>query len=221
MLNETKTEAIVLCAPSCKAPPTVDTINVCGCDITPQSFVRNIGIFGDNTLCMSTQARTCRGAYFQLHKIAKIGKCLITHACKMIVHALVTSRLDYGNAVLFGVNVHLIQMLQTVQNSAARLITRQRRCDHQHITPTLTALHWLPVRRGINYKILLLTYHTLQDLAPAYIVDIISPYTPGRRLHSTNSNLLTVPRHDMVWSTGFLRGGTVPLERSADIYPCR
>ena len=81
----------------------------------------------DNTLCMSTQvACTCQGEYFQLHKIAKIRKCLTTHACKTIVHALVTSRLDYGNAVLFG------QM-------AARLTTRQRRRDHQHITPTLTA----------------------------------------------------------------------------------
>ena len=71
----------------------------------------------DNTLCMSTQvARTCQGAYFQLHKIAKIRKYLTTHACKTIVHALVTSRLDCGNAVFFGVNVRLIQKLQMVPN---------------------------------------------------------------------------------------------------------
>ena len=198
MLNEAKIDAIVFCAPCCKAPPTVHTINVCGCDITPQSFVRDTGVFMDNTLCMSTQvARTCQGAYFQLHKIAKIRKCLTTHACKTIVHALVTSRLDYGNAVLFGVNVRLIHILQMVPNSADRLITRQRRCDHQHITSTLIALHWLLVQWRINCKILLLTYRALHDLAPAYIVDIISPYIPGRRLRSADSNLLTVPRHDM------------------------
>ena len=61
----------------------------------------------------------------------------------MILQALVTSRLDYGNAVLFGVNMRLIQKLQMVQNLAARLIMRQWRCDHQHITPSLIALHWL------------------------------------------------------------------------------
>ena len=110
---------------------------------------------------------------------------------------LVTSRLDYGNAVLFGVNVCLIQKLQMVQHSAARLTTRHRRCDHQHVTPSLIALHWLPVRWRINCKILLLTYRALHDLAPAYIISpytpayIISPYTPG------------------------------PLERSADTYSCR
>ena len=101
MLNETKTEAIVFCAPNCRVPPTVDTINVCGCDITQQILVRDICVFVDNTLCMSTQvARTCQGAYLQLHKIATIRKA---HACKTIVHALVTSRLDYGNAALFRV----------------------------------------------------------------------------------------------------------------------
>ena len=54
LLNEAKTKAIVFCVPYCKAPPTVDTINVCGCDITPQSFVRDTGVFMDNTLCMLT-----------------------------------------------------------------------------------------------------------------------------------------------------------------------
>ena len=103
----------------------VDTINICGRDITPQSLVRDIGIIMDNTLCMSTQvAHTCQGVYFQLHKIAKIRKCLTTHAYKTIVDILVTSRLDYGNAVLLGVNVQLIQKLQMVQNLAAHLITR-------------------------------------------------------------------------------------------------
>ena len=41
MLNEAKTEAIALCAPCCKAPPTIDTINVRGCDITKHSFMRD------------------------------------------------------------------------------------------------------------------------------------------------------------------------------------
>ena len=91
-------------------------------------------------------ARTCQTAYFQLHKIAKVRQYLTTHKCKTIVHTIVTSRLNYGNAAMFRVNVCLIEKLQMVQHSAARLITRQRRRDYQHITPTLTALHWLPVR---------------------------------------------------------------------------
>ena len=66
---------------------------------------------------------------------------------KTIMHALVTSKLDYGNAVLFGINGRLINKLQMTQNSAAHLIMRQRRRDH--ITPVLIALHWLPIRYRI------------------------------------------------------------------------
>ena len=64
MLKEAKTEAVVFYALCCRAPLIVDTINVCGCDTTAQSFVRDIGVFMDNTLCLSTQvARTCRGIF--------------------------------------------------------------------------------------------------------------------------------------------------------------
>ena len=129
MLNEAKTEATVFCAPCCKAPPNVDTINVCGHDITPVICERH---------------RRLHGQHFEYVDASR------SHMCKTIVHVLVTSRLDYGNAVLFGVNVRLIQKLQMVQNSAARLITQQRRHDHQHIMLTLIALHWLPVRCRIN-----------------------------------------------------------------------
>ena len=111
-----------------------------------------------------------------------------THACYI--------QTGLWKFVLFGVNVRLIKKLQ-MQNSSARLITRQRHCDHQHITPSLISLHWLPVRWRINYKMLLLTYHALHDLAPTYIVDMISPSTAGRRLRTADSHLLTVPRHDM------------------------
>ena len=87
-------------------------------------------------------SRMCQSAYFQLHNIAKIRHCLTVNACKTIVHALVTSKLDYGNAVLFGINERLINKLQMTQNSAARLIMRQRRRDHirVHTGPDCTAL---------------------------------------------------------------------------------
>ena len=126
-------------------------------------------------------SRMCAGAYFQLHVIAKIRHCLTVNACKTIVHALVTSKLDYGNAVLFGINERLINKLQMTQNSAAqRLILRQRRRDH--ITPVLIALDWLP----IGYRIACAKYwcwHFKQS----------SAYEPCRQLRSTSRSLLTVP----------------------------
>ena len=85
--------------------------------------------------------------------------------------------------------------LHMTQNSAARLVMRQRRRDH--ITPVLIALHWLPIRYRIIYKVPVLTCLAIHNLALAYITDLISAYEPGRQLLSASRVLLTVPRHNL------------------------
>ena len=55
-----------------------------------------------------------------------------------LVHAFMTSRLDYCNALLAGRPASSINKLQLVQNAAARVLTRSRKFDH--ITPIITAL---------------------------------------------------------------------------------
>ena len=73
-----------------------------------------------------------------------------------LVTALVLCRLDYGNSILVGLTVYLQRRLQSVQNAAARLISRLRRSDH--ITNALVSLHWLRVPERIIYKVAVLTY---------------------------------------------------------------
>ena len=109
-----------------------------------------------------------------------------------LVHAFMTSRLDYCNALLAGCPASSINKLQLVQNAAARVLTRSRKYDH--ITPILSSLHWLPIKFRIDYKVLLMTYKALNGLAPVYLTDLLSPYNPSRSLRSQNSGLLVVPR---------------------------
>ncbi len=109
-----------------------------------------------------------------------------------LVHAFMTSRLDYCNALLGGCPASSINKLQIVQNAAARVLTRSRK--YHHITPILQSLHRLPIEFRISYKILLLAYNALNDLAPAYLTNLLSRYNPTRSLRSQNSGLLVVPR---------------------------
>ena len=66
--------------------------------------------------------------------------------------------------------------LQRVQNAAARLICHIPRFEH--ITPILHHLHWLPVKYRINFKVLLIVFKALHDLATDYIIELISIRPP-------------------------------------------
>ena len=124
-----------------------------------------------------------------LHQIGRIRRYITDIAYKSLVHAMVLSRMDFGNALLFGVSDFRIQR---VQNLGARIITRLSKRDH--ITSSLKSLHWLPVKSRISYKVLLYTFKGLHGLASDYIADMLVPYLPGRALRSANSNKLCVPK---------------------------
>ncbi len=138
---------------------------------------------------MSHVAKT---AFFLLRNIAKLRNMLPVSDAEKLVHAFMTSRLDYCNALLGGCPTASINKLQIVQNAAARVLTRSRK--HDHITPILQSLHWLPIKFCITYKILLLAYKALNGLAPAYLTSLLSRYNPTRSLRLHNYGLLVVFR---------------------------
>ncbi|KAI5629204.1 hypothetical protein C0J50_8103, partial [Silurus asotus] len=131
-------------------------------------------------------------AFFHLRNISKLRNMLSISDAEKLVHAFMTSRIDYCNALLGGCPASLINKLQLVQNAAARVLTRARKYDH--ITPILSSLHWLPVKFRIDYKLLLLTYKALNGLAPMYLSSLLTCYNPPRSLRSQNSGLLVVRR---------------------------
>ena len=126
----------------------------------------------------------CRSAYHQLRNIGHIRKYLTTDATKTLVNCLVTSKLDYCNSLLFGIPKLTVNKLQRVQNTAARIITKTPR--HDHITPVLKELHWLPICQRIDYKVLLYTYKALHGQCPQYIIDLLCVYRQARDLRSSN-----------------------------------
>ena len=134
----------------------------------------------------------CKSAFYHLHNIAKIMKFITFKDCETLIHAFVSTKLDYCNSLLSGLSQNQIQRLQYVQNSAARLLTGTRKYDS--ITPILKELHWLPVAERTHYKILLLTFKSLNNLAPFYLKESLTPYVPIRTLRSSNKGFLRVPR---------------------------
>src|SRR3977135_669392 len=106
----------------------------------------------------------------------------------MLTHAFVTSRLDYCNSLLHGISKSLITRLQHVFNSAARIVSRTKMCNH--ITPVLKSLHWLLVLQRCAFKTALLTFKAIHGQAPSYISELIKYRSPSRDLRSLNDILM-------------------------------
>lgn len=164
--------------------------------IVPSPCARNIGVVFDSALSMVPHVNAVvKSAFYHIQNIAKIRKFISLDCSKKLVHAFVTSKLDHCNSILFGLPLSVTDKLQSVLNSAARLVTLTRR--HEHITPILIDLHWLPVSYRIKFKIILLTFKVLHNLAPAYLQEIIDVYKPTRNLRSSSTLLLSRKRFNL------------------------
>ncbi len=160
---------------------------------TTKNQVRNLGVILETDLSFSSHVKAVtKSAYYHLKNIARIRCFVSSHDLEKLVHAFITSRVDYCNGLLTGLPKKTIRQLQLIQNAAARILTRTRKSEH--ITPVLRSLHWLPVTFRIDFKVLLLVYKSLNGLGPKYMSDMLTEYKPNRPLRSLGSSQLEIPR---------------------------
>ena len=74
-------------------------------------------------------------------------------AATALANSLVSSKLDYCNSLYNGISQANLNKIQRIQNTLARVITNTSKFEH--ITPILKKLHWLPIKQGIDYKLLI------------------------------------------------------------------
>ena len=173
-LNTDKTEVLFVGTPAQLKKVQVESIQVGESKIKPSVEVRNIGAYFASDMSLRKHVtKVCQASYYHLRNIQKIKRYLSKDTLHQLAHAFITSRLDFMNSLLYGIPQTLIQKLQRVQNSMARLVTGTKK--REHITPVLQQLHWLPVKERISFKILLLTYKSLNNHAPEYLQGLLKP----------------------------------------------
>ena len=124
-LNSDKTEMIVFASNENQVSSQEIKINIGNAEIKPSLVVRNLGAMLDSNLDMKQHIKSvCRSCYGQIRQIGHIRKFLTCDATKMLVNSLATSRMDYCNGLLYGVPMTTLKKLQTVENTAARLISK-------------------------------------------------------------------------------------------------
>ena len=138
-----------------------------GVKTNPAKSARNLGVIFDKNFTFCSHISVfCNSCFYHVRDLQCIPRHLDLDRAKLLATALVSSRLDYCNSLLYGTADIELARLQRVQNQLARLVTKSP--PFTRSLPLLRSLHWLLVTFRILFKISLLTYKTLRE-KPAYL----------------------------------------------------
>jgi len=168
--------------------------------VTASDHVRVIGVTFSSDLSLQKHvSKTCAASFHWLRQLRRIRKSLDDGSAATVVHAFVTSRVDYCNAVY-------AEAPKTVTDNCneclmlprpTRVVSDTRKFDRGLTSLLHDELHWLDVPERVTYKMGVMVYRSLHGQAPRYLADHFITSSGRRsllRLRSANRHQLIVPR---------------------------
>lgn len=190
-VNSSKTLMLMVAPPSVLDSIIIKGTFINGCCIRFVSEAKNLGVILDSLLSFSSQVKkVVKTCFNTLRKISRIRRFLTRNELQLLATALVLSQLDYCNALYYHLKTDTLRMLQSVQNTAARIVAKVNRFDHVSVTSILQNLHWLKVKERIDFKIICIVHKCINGKAPQ---DLTSTLVKSQ---SSRSNLLNIPSYN-------------------------
>ena len=173
-LNPDKTYTIVLgTRRRSQTAAAMTSVNVAGVLVKPSDKIKLLGATLDNKLTLTWHVNAvCKATFFHSRALRHIRRVLTEDTAKTVACALMGSRLDYANSILYGVSGANIHKLQRVQNTIARIVKLSS--SNTSVMGILKDLHWLPVRYRSHFKIATLVYKVRSSSQPVYLSSFIS-----------------------------------------------
>ena len=170
-------------------------INILGNPLHPTDTVRNLIVWFDSDFSFSKHVQhVCKGCFIQLRNFKRIRQFLTHDASVSVANAFVSSRLDHCNSLFRSLSKFNIHRLQSIHNSAARIVTNSSK--YTQITPVPRKLHWLPIQFRSEFRLAILVYQFIHTGFPKYFAPHLSTYcTSYNTRHSQSvANFLNVPK---------------------------
>jgi len=146
LLNPTKTKAVLFGTRAQREKmPIACGLNITGAVVPFHDTVKLLGV-------------TLDSCNYHMSALRHIRHLLTHDAAKMIAHSVVSSRLYYAIALLYGTTTTNRNKLQVAQNTLVMVVCQAPRSVSA--TEFRRQLHWLPIRQRITYKIAVITYKT-------------------------------------------------------------
>lgn len=192
-LNQSKTQFLHICYKN--SLRTIEHIDIFGETFSFLPKAKSLGFLIDEKLSFTSQvSKVVKAGYFFLNNLWQISSKLNSTTLKLqMVHACIISQIDYCNSLYLNIPKKETKRLQKLMNSAVRFVYSIRN-PRTHMTPFLKKCHLLPVHLRINFKICVLVFKCLANLAPSYLQNLLSPKVSlsSLRIHH-DKTLLTQP----------------------------
>ena len=166
-INPEKTEMLLLYPDALRDKVIIKGVIIEDQCIRFSDRVKNVGVWIDSNLSFNYHINKLVSHCHKLLKdIKRVRSLLSSEHTAMLVHSVISSRLDYCNSVYFNISKFNVKKLQKVQNSAARIVA----CKpfRVSISGTLRELHWLRIESRIIFKLLLLVYKYIKGRCPPH-----------------------------------------------------
>ena len=171
-MNSDKTEFIMFGSKVQLSKCDTTSLTMNGSVIPKSDIIRQLSAWLDSNLNFKHHIVVkCRSAMLNLQCIKLVRQFLTEEATETRLLATVMSHLDYCSSILADLPDVDIKKFQRIQNICAKLTLRRTKYDSN--TECLDELHWLPVRKQIQFKILTLMYKCLDCQAPVYLRDLL------------------------------------------------
>ena len=169
-------------------------MNVAGSIVPFTAHIKLLGVTLDKYLSFRKHTNlVSQSCHYHIKALRYIRHTLDTPTASLIAHALISSRLDYANAVLYGSPEYNFSKLQHIQNTLARIVLQSNHHAHSETRTLLQQLHWLPVHSRVCFKLATITYKALSTSSPQYLASIIHRHQPIRSLRSNDQLFLNQP----------------------------
>ena len=193
LINPDKTKLLLLgTRQMLRSAPEDFHVTLLGKQLHPVSSAKDLGVTIDASLTydehVSNVVSSCTASLCQINRIKHIldRQTLIT-----MFDALVFSKLYYCSSVWANTSKKNLEKLQRVQNFAARIITGTKK--HEHISPVLRELNWLPVHLTVQYRDTVMAFKCMKGLAPSYLCEKFRKRSEVHSRATRNNNMLNVP----------------------------
>lgn len=135
---------------------------------------------------ISSVSKSC---FLSIRDLRRIRNTLDHTTAHTIATSLIHSKLDYCNSLFLNLPQSQLNRLQLILNASARAVSKSPKFCH--INPLLKSLHWLKIQQRIEYKVLSITYKTLQSGQPSYLHSLL---TVKSNRATRSSDIITLQR---------------------------